>query len=37
MDQNTTYVEKNHVITDPLGLRPGDLLEGDLFPDVESA
>ena len=36
MDQTTTYVEKNHVVTDPLGLRPGDPLEGDLFPDVKS-
>ena len=34
MDQTTTYVEKNHVITDPLDLQEGERIEGELFPAV---
>ncbi len=34
MDQTTTYVEKNHVVTDPLDLQEGERIEGELFPAV---
>jgi len=34
MDAETTYTGAKHVITDPLGLRPGDRLDGELFPLV---
>ncbi len=34
MDQTTTYVDKNHVVTDPLELEAGQVLEGELFPEV---
>ncbi len=34
IDATTTYNGKHHVVTDPLGLRPGDPLEGELFPAV---
>jgi phytanoyl-CoA hydroxylase len=36
MDDVTTYSGKGHVVTDPLGLDPGGLLSGDLFPAVSS-
>jgi ectoine hydroxylase-related dioxygenase (phytanoyl-CoA dioxygenase family) len=32
MDEGTRYSGAPHVVTDPLGLRAGDLLDGDLFP-----
>ncbi len=34
MDADTTYNGKPHVITDPLNLKAGDPLDGDLFPKV---
>lgn len=34
MDQTTTYVEKKHVVTDPLELQVGQVLEGEFFPAV---
>ena len=34
MDQTTTYVEKNHVVTDPLDLQEGERIKGELFPAV---
>ena len=34
MDQTTTYVKKNHVVTDPLDLQEGQRIEGELFPAV---
>jgi ectoine hydroxylase-related dioxygenase (phytanoyl-CoA dioxygenase family) len=34
MDASTTYVEKPHVVTDPLGLKEGQPLEGEMFPRV---
>lgn len=34
MDAETVYSGKPHVITDPLGLKEGDLLDGDMFPRV---
>ena len=37
MDANTTYTGAKHVVTDPLGLKPGDLLDGALFPCVGRA
>ncbi|HEX6972404.1 MAG TPA: phytanoyl-CoA dioxygenase family protein, partial [Limnochordia bacterium] len=33
-DATTTYTGKRHVVTDPLGLTPGQRLEGELFPLV---
>jgi phytanoyl-CoA hydroxylase len=36
MDGTTTYSGKGHVVTDPLGLDPGDPMNGDLFPAVSS-
>lgn len=36
IDQTTTYVEKNHVVTDSLDLEPGQVLEGEMFPVVVS-
>jgi ectoine hydroxylase-related dioxygenase (phytanoyl-CoA dioxygenase family) len=32
MNADTRYNGARHVITDPLHLSPGDLLEGELFP-----
>lgn len=32
MDAGTAYVAKNHPVTDPLRLRAGQTLEGELFP-----
>jgi len=32
MDEATTYSGAPHVVTDPLGLVPGDRLDGDAFP-----
>lgn len=32
IDAGTTYVEKAHCVTDSLGLKEGDPLDGDLFP-----
>lgn len=32
MDADTTYDGKRHVVTDGLGLEPGDRLDGELFP-----
>ncbi len=32
MDEATTYVAKKHPITDPLGLKPGEALDHELFP-----
>jgi phytanoyl-CoA hydroxylase len=32
MDAATTYTGTEHVVTDPLGLTPGDRLDGDTFP-----
>jgi phytanoyl-CoA hydroxylase len=32
MDATTTYIKKPHVITAPLNLEQGQLIEGDLFP-----
>ncbi len=32
MDQTTTYNGKKHIVTDPLGLQEGTLLEGEWFP-----
>lgn len=37
IDQTTTYIEKNHVVTDPLGFAEGQLLEGEFFPEVNTA
>ena len=34
MDADTTYNGNSHVITDPLHLKTGDPLDGDLFPKV---
>jgi phytanoyl-CoA hydroxylase len=34
MDADTEYSGKAHVVTDPLGLTPGVVLDGDLFPQV---
>lgn len=34
MDAETRYDGKRHVVTDPLGLKAGDVLEGELFPSV---
>ena len=36
MDRTTTYVKKGHPVTDPVELREGQLLEGELFPPVAS-
>lgn len=32
MDAETTYTSAQHVITNPLGLKVGDQLDGPLFP-----
>jgi ectoine hydroxylase-related dioxygenase (phytanoyl-CoA dioxygenase family) len=32
MDAGTRFDGKGHIVTDPLGLSPGDPLDGDLFP-----
>lgn len=37
MDAATTYAGRPHVVTDPLGLAPGQPLDGELFPPVNSA
>jgi phytanoyl-CoA hydroxylase len=37
MDEGTTYAGRPHVVTDPLGLSPGDPLDGDLFPLARAA
>lgn len=34
MDAATTYAKRNHVVTDPLNLADGALLEGEWFPRV---
>lgn len=34
MDEETTFDGSGHVVTDPLGLSPGDPLAGELFPKV---
>jgi ectoine hydroxylase-related dioxygenase (phytanoyl-CoA dioxygenase family) len=34
MDQTTTYSGKNHIVTDPLELEEGMLLDGELFPSI---
>lgn len=34
MEDGTQYSGKDHPITDPLGLQPGDVLTGDTFPQV---
>lgn len=34
VDRTTTYAPTAHVVTDPLGLEPGALLDGPLFPEV---
>jgi phytanoyl-CoA hydroxylase len=34
MDTTTTYTGAHHMVTDPLGLQVGDLLDGELFPAV---
>jgi phytanoyl-CoA hydroxylase len=34
MDADTTYNGNAHVVTDPLGLKPGEPLAGELFPQV---
>ena len=34
IDAETTYVKQRHVVTDPLGLEDGQLLNGELFPRV---
>jgi phytanoyl-CoA hydroxylase len=34
MDADTTYNGSRHVVTDPLGLKTGDKLDGPLFPRV---
>lgn len=34
MPRTTTYNGKAHVVTDPLGLKVGDALAGEMFPDV---
>ena len=37
MDATTTYDGKRHIVTDPLGLTVGELIEGELFPMVDSS
>jgi hypothetical protein len=32
MDEATTYSGTAHPVTDPLGLAPGDRLDGETFP-----
>lgn len=32
MDAETTYAAQPHVVTDPLGLRDGQPLDGEMFP-----
>ncbi|TVR54898.1 MAG: phytanoyl-CoA dioxygenase family protein [Puniceicoccaceae bacterium] len=34
IDDGTTYDGRHHIVTDPLKLKPGSRLEGDLFPLV---
>jgi phytanoyl-CoA hydroxylase len=34
MGRDTRFVKKGHIVTDPLNLADGQLLEGELFPDV---
>ena len=34
MPDGTRYDGKKHVVTDPLGLREGDALDGEMFPGV---
>ena len=34
IDRTTTYLKRGHVVTDPLGLEEGAVLEGELFPEV---
>jgi len=34
IDRTTAYASRGHVVTDPLGLKEGTLLEGELFPEV---
>lgn len=36
VDEATIYTGANHVVTDPLGLEAGTLLEGELFPRASS-
>lgn len=35
IDRDTTYVPKHHVVTDPLNLTPGQILDHPLFPTVQ--
>lgn len=35
IDECTTYTGKGHVVTDPLGLKPGVKLEGEWFPTAD--
>ena len=37
MDRGTRFAGRSHPVTDPLGLRPGDPLDGDPFPPVRPA
>ncbi len=34
MDATTTYTGERHVVTDPLGLQPGQVMEHEMFPRV---
>jgi ectoine hydroxylase-related dioxygenase (phytanoyl-CoA dioxygenase family) len=34
IDAAATYVKQPHVVTDPLGLQEGQVIEGELFPRV---
>ena len=34
MEPSTTYNGKSHIVTDPLNLTIGELLAGELFPEV---
>jgi len=34
-DAGTVYDGRGHVVTDPLGLKPGELLDGPLFPRLD--
>jgi hypothetical protein len=34
MDEGTTYTGAPHVVTDPLGLRPGQRMDHEMFPRI---
>jgi hypothetical protein len=34
-DAETTYKQQPHVVTDPLGLKAGQVLEHEMFPRVQ--